>query len=301
MTARPEDKARLMRLATYAATGTAGLLVVIKLTAWAMTGSLALLSSLIDSLLDSGASLVNLFAVRHALQPADYNYRFGHGKAEPLAGLAQSAFVAGSAIFLLIEISGRFFNPTPVVKGEVGIAVMLLSVLATLGLVAFQKHVVKQTGSVAVEADSLHYTGDVLINGSVIVSLMIGMHFDWPYADPIFAGAIALYLIKSAWEIANSSLSLLMDRELPNEDREKIIDIALDHPEVKGVHDLRTRSSGPQSFIQLHLVMDGDLSLKDAHAVADLTEHKIRAAFPYSEVIIHQDPTGLNEDHPEFN
>jgi ferrous-iron efflux pump FieF len=296
-----EDKARLMRLATYAATGTALLLIIVKLGAWAMTGSLALLSSLIDSLLDSGASLVNLFAVRQALQPADNDHRFGHGKAEPLAGLAQSAFVVGSAIFLLIEIGGRFFDPTPVVRGEIGIAVMIFSVLATIGLVSFQKYVVKQTGSVAVAADSLHYTGDVLINGSVIISILIGMNFNWPYADPLFAAAIALYLLKNAYEIALSSLNLLMDRELPTEEREKIIDIALDHPEVMGVHDLRTRSSGPQNFIQLHLVMDANLSLKDAHAVADLTENKIRAAFPYSEVIIHQDPAGLDEDHPEFH
>lgn len=292
---------RLLRLATYASVAVALTLVVVKLAAWVMTDSMALLSSLVDSLLDAAASLVNLVAVHHALQPADPEHRFGHGKAEPLAGLGQAAFVAGSAGFLTIEAINRVFHPVAIGSPDVGIGVMLVSMALTLALVRFQKHVVRRTGSVAITADSLHYTGDLLINGSVIVALVLANVLNWSFIDPLFAVGIALYLLANAWQIARQSLNLLMDREFPETERQVIRDIISTHPDVIDMHDLRTRSSGPQQFIQLHLELDRDLPLWRAHDVADAVEIDLREAFPNADVIIHQDPSGLVEAHPGFS
>lgn len=296
--ADPRDRnGRLMRRATYAAVAVAFTLIIVKVVAYVMTGSVALLSSLIDSALDTAASVVNLIAVRHALQPADEEHRFGHGKAEPLAGLGQAAFITGSSIFLVIEAVDRIVTPQEVTRGWVGIGVMLFAIVATFALVAYQKRVVAQTGSVAITADSLHYTGDVLINGSVIISIVLAAWADFPYADPVFAIGIAAYLLWNARTIFLSSLDLLMDREFPDEDREKILSIARGHPRVHDAHDLRTRSSGQQQFIQLHLEMDRDLTLAKAHAIADKVERDIRKEFPAADVIIHQDPVGIVESH----
>ena len=190
-----KDKAaRLMRAATYASVSVASVLILAKTGAWLFTESVSLLSSLVDSLLDAGASIVNLLAVRHALQPADREHRFGHGKAEPLAGLAQSAFIAGSGIFLLLESADRLINPRPVENGAVGIAVMILAMVLTLGLVLFQRYVVKKTNSVAIAADSLHYRVDILVNAAVIVSLLLASYQGWLPADPLFAIAIVAYM-----------------------------------------------------------------------------------------------------------
>lgn len=294
------DTARLMRRATYAAVATALLLIVIKLVAWAYTGSVAVLSTLIDSALDAAASLVNLWAVSHALVPADREHRFGHGKAEPLAGLGQAAFITGTSILLLIEAVSRLFEPVAIQRGEVGIAVMVVSILLTGVLVRYQKHVVAKTGSVAISADSLHYAGDVLINGAVILSLLLAMGMGWVWADPIFAVAIAAFLLWNAWSITRSSLDMLMDRELPEADRDRIRILCRSHPDVRNMHDLRTRLSGQQGFIQLHLELDANLPLYKAHDIADEVERAIMDEFPKFEIIIHQDPAGLREDHPKF-
>lgn len=296
-----DEQARLMRLATYASVAVACLLIVVKMGAWGVTGSVAILSSLVDSLLDALASLVNLMAVRQALEPADEEHRFGHGKAEPLAGLGQSAFVCGSGVLLLIEAGARLFDPAPVARSEVGIAVMAFSIIATFALVAFQRYVARKTKSVAISADSLHYAGDVLINGSVIVSLSATAYLGWNWIDPVFALGIALFLVRNAWGIAKSSLNLLMDHEFPEEDRARVVAMASAHPDVINIHDLRTRSSGPQDFIQFHLELDPGLTLARAHAIADAVEIQVRAAFPRAEVIIHQDPAGLAEPHKDFH
>lgn len=295
-----EETARLMKLATRASVVVAGTLIVVKLGAWLLTDSVSILSSLLDSLMDVMASLVNLVAVHHALQPADREHRFGHGKAEPLAGLAQAAFITGSAVLLTIEAVSRLFHPQPVVYAEVGIGVMLFSIALTIGLIAFQRHVVRKTGSTAVGADALHYQTDVLVNGSVIVSLGLSKWLGWHLADPLFGIAIAAYLVRSVWQIAARALDVLMDREFPDEDRARIRDIVLSHSRVKGMHDLRTRSSGIQPFVQLHLELDGDLLLREAHEIADEVEAMIMEAFPGAEVIIHQDPEGLVEEQPDF-
>ncbi len=296
----PSDAARLMRAATYASVATAAVLVAVKLGAWVVTESVSMLATLVDSLLDVLASLVNMFAVRHALQPADAEHRFGHGKAEALAGLAQAAFISGSAVFLLFEAGNRLLHPKPVLNTAVGIAVMVFAIVATLALVAFQRYVVRKTGSLAISADSLHYVSDVLANGSVILALVLSTTLGWFAADPLFGAGIVVYILYSAWTIARRALQVLMDRELPDGDRERIRRIALTHPEVRDMHDLRTRSSGPQRFIQLHLEMDGALTLTHAHEIADQVEAEILAVFPDAEVIIHQDPEGIAEKRATF-
>lgn len=290
-----------MRLATYASVATAGVLILVKLIAWTLTDSLSLLATLIDSLLDVAASLVNLVAVRRALLPPDREHRFGHGKAEPLAALGQSAFIAGSAIFLVIQAAQRISRPTPVLHGEIGIAVMGFSIVATLVLVLFQRYVISKTSSLAIRADSLHYVGDILVNAAVILALVLVSQFGWTFIDPLFAMAIAAYILFNAWLIARGALDMLMDRELPEEERQRIRKVILENQDVLGMHDLRTRASGPQTFIQCHIEMDGALSLHHAHSIADRVENQLREAFPGAEVIIHQDthpPHGIREPAP---
>ncbi|MFP6745829.1 MAG: cation diffusion facilitator family transporter [Alphaproteobacteria bacterium] len=294
----PDEAGRLMKMATTASVAVAVTLIAIKVTAWLLTDSISILSSLIDSLMDVLASVVNLLAVRQALMPPDREHRFGHGKAEPLAGLAQSAFIAGSAALLTVEAVRRLFLPQPVSHVEVGIGVMVVSIVLTVGLVALQRYVVRRTASTAVGADALHYQSDILINGSVIVSLSLSHWFGWHLADPVFAIAIAAYLVRGAWVISRRSLDVLMDREFPDAERARIKEIALGHAEVTGMHDLRTRQAGIRQFIQLHLEMDGDMRLGRAHDIADEVEAWIRDAYPGAEVIIHQDPEGLVENHP---
>jgi ferrous-iron efflux pump FieF len=261
-----------------------------------LTDSISLLSTLVDSLLDVAASAVNLMAVRQALLPPDREHRFGHGKLEPLAALGQAAFITGSAVFLLISAGQRFVTPRPVQAEEIGIVVMLASIAATLVLVTYQRSVVRRTGSLAIRADSLHYTGDLLVNGAVIVALLAWMQTGWTWIDPAFAIAIAVYILVTAARIVRGAFDMLMDRELPEADRQRIVEIVGQHPQVIGLHDLRTRASGPHSFIQLHLELDGRMNLYQANVIADTVETDLRYAFPDAEVIIHQDPHGVDDD-----
>ncbi|MBM3541154.1 MAG: cation diffusion facilitator family transporter [Alphaproteobacteria bacterium] len=290
----------LMRRATYASVAVALTLIVAKFVAWLYTDSVAMLATLVDSMLDAAASLVNLLAVRHALQPADREHRFGHGKAEPLAGLAQAAFIAGSAVFLFVEAGRRLFEPEAIAHGELGLTVMALSVALTLVLVLFQHHVVRVTGSLAIRADSLHYAGDLLANMTAALALVLSAWFGWLWADPILGAAIAVYIVASAGAIVRQSLDQLMDREFPDEERRRIRGIVLGHAEVRAVHDLRTRASGRTTFIQFHIEMDPAMTLLRAHEVSDEVEARVRAAYPGAEVLIHQDPEGL-EEPPRFH
>jgi len=294
--ASPAVASRLMRRATVASVAAALVLIAAKLVAWFLTDSVAVLSTLVDSVLDLAASVLTLFAVYHAVQPADAEHRFGHGKAEALASLGQSAFVAGSGFLLLIEAIRRVFEPRPIGYEAVGIAVMAFSIMVTLGLVAYQRHVIRRTGSLAVTGDSLHYAGDILINGSVIVALGLNWLWGWRALDSVFAVGIVLYLLWNAYQIGRVALDQLMDRELADEDRARIVAIAKDHPETRAVHDLRTRRAGLDTFIQFHLELDPNMKLNRAHAIADEIEVKIRAAFPNAEVIIHEDPAGYETE-----
>jgi len=239
---------RLRRWATYASVAVALLLISVKFAAWLETGSVALLSSLIDSLLDAVASIVNLFAVRHALTPADREHRFGHGKAEPLAVLGQSAFIIGSALLLLAEAVRRLLHPAAVENPAAGSAVKVFPIVVTIGQVLYQRHVVRRTGSIAITADELHYRGDLILNGSVIAALILSGTFGLRILDPLFGAAIGLWIIYSAARLARLSLVQLMDRELPDDERKRIREIALAHPEVAAAHDLRTRGAGPTAF-----------------------------------------------------
>ncbi len=289
-----------MRLATYASTFTATMLIIAKFAAWLATDSVSILATLIDSCLDALASLVNLLAIRQSLTPADREHRFGHGKVESLAGLGQSMFIAGSAGFLLLEASGRLFHPQPVSVIGVGISVMVFSILATFVLLIIQRHAIKKSGSTAIRADYLHYTTDMMVNISVIAALLLAF-YGWPGFDSVFAIGIVIYILYSSWGIASEAVHHLMDRELPDEDRKRIHDIVVSHKHVKGMHDLRTRRAGTTAFIQLHLELDDNLTLLHAHAISDAVEAKIKKAYPDSEIIIHEDPASLMEPKPAFD
>lgn len=286
---------RLKRLAAAASVSVAAVLIIAKISAWLATGSVSLLSTLIDSLLDLAASLVNLVAIRQALQPADREHRFGHGKAEPLAGLAQAAFIAGSAGFLLFHAGERLINPTPISNSVIGYAVMAFSMALTLVLVMFQRFVTRRTGSIAIRADALHYAVDLLTNAGVILAVVLSTQFGWLVADPLIAVAIALFILNGARGILKRSLDLLMDRELPETDRERIREVAKGHPGVIDVHDIRTRCTGTDTFVQLHLEMDPSLTLLDAHTIGDQVMRGVQQVIPGAEVLIHQDPHGIPE------
>jgi ferrous-iron efflux pump FieF len=292
---------RLKTVAASASVAVAASLIAAKAAAYFATGSVSLLSTLVDSLLDLVASLINFIAIRHAAQPADREHRFGHGKAEPLAGLGQAAFVAGSAVFLVVQAGARLVQPQPISNERAGIAVMLLSIALTFALVIFQRWVIRRTGSVAIGADSLHYKSDLLVNVGVIAALLAASHLGWVLVDPLFAIAVAVYILISAWQIFSSSFQLLMDRELPEADRAQIRAIAEAHPAVICIHDLRTRSSGTHTFVQFHLELDGDLTLIDAHTIAEQVMHEIEAQFPNAEVLIHEDPHGIPEPRATFH
>ncbi len=294
------ETARLMKRATYASMATAIILIIAKLVAWLWTDSISIMASLIDSSLDALASLINLLAVRHALTPADREHRFGHGKAESLAGLGQSMFIAGSAGFLMLEAAGRFIHPQPVHVVGIGIAVMIFSIIATLVLMMIQRHVIKLSGSTAIKADYLHYSTDLLVSISVIIALLLAS-WGWPGFDALFAVAIVAYILYSSWGIASDAIQSLMDRELPDKDRKRIHEIVFSQKHVKGMHDLRTRRAGTTAFIQLHLELDDNLTLLHAHSIADAVETRIRNAYPDSEIIIHEDPASLMEPAPEFD
>lgn len=292
ITASSQASANLMRMATYASLSVAVTLVVAKLVAWGLSDSMSLLATLIDSTLDVLASAVNLLAVRHALTPADKEHRFGHGKAEALAGLGQAAFVAGSSGFLLLGAVRRLLDPQPIEAFGVGVVVMVFSIIATLGLLAFQRHVVRKTGSTAIGADALHYRTDLLVNVSVIAALLLAAR-GWTGFDPLFALCIAAYILFSAWEIVRQSLDHLMDRELPDEDRQAIKEIVRAHLAVKGLHDLRTRQAGTDTFIQLHLELDDELTLLQAHHISDEVEGSLQERFADAQIIIHVDPVSI--------
>ena len=288
-------KSLLMRRATWASVSVAFILIGIKSFAYIMTGSVAMLSSLIDSLLDALASVINLLAVRHSLTPADQEHRFGHGKAEALAGLGQAAFITGSSVFLVFEALNHLINPRPVEHGFIGIVVTAVSLILTIGLLMYQKYVVDRTGSIAIQADSIHYLSDIVLNLSVFAALVLSAYLGLPLADPVFALGIAAYVIHSAWTIVRNAFDQLMDRELPDADRQRILQIATGHREVRDLHELRTRMAGQDLFIQLHLVLDNGISLLNAHRIADEVEVKLRQAFPNADILIHQDPEGVEE------
>ncbi|ACY86282.1 CDF family cation-efflux transporter FieF [Edwardsiella piscicida] len=287
-----QQYARLVKVAALSATATATILLILKILAWWHTGSVSLLASLVDSLVDIAASLTNLLVIRYALQPADKDHTFGHGKAESLAALAQSMFICGSALFLFLTGFQHLLKPEPMNDPGAGIWVTAFALVCTLALVTFQRWVVRRTQSQAVRADMLHYQSDVLMNGAILVSLGLSW-YGVARADALFALGIGVYILYSALRMGYDAVQSLLDRALSPEERHLIVRIVREHRGVLGVHDLRTRQSGPTRFIQLHLEMDDTLPLVDAHAIADGVEHDLLQHFPAADVIIHQDPTSV--------
>ncbi|MGP0172072.1 cation diffusion facilitator family transporter [Pseudomonas sp. NCHU5208] len=284
--------ARLMRLATRAALAVALTLVLAKAVAWWLSGSVSLLAGLTDSLLDSAASLINLIAVHFALRPADDDHRYGHGKAEALAGLGQALFIGVSAILIGLQGVERLQSPQPLAAEGAGIAVMLLSLALTVALLAFQRKVVRETGSTAIHADSLHYRSDILLNASILVALLL-TRLGWQQMDAIFAIGIAVYIFWSAISIVRGAIAVLMDEELPSETSQHMYALATAVPGVLGAHDLRTRISGTHWFVQLHLELNGEMSLSEAHAHCEAVEAAIRQNYPQAEVLVHADPSEI--------
>ena len=285
---------QLIKLATWASVVVALSLIVIKTWAWDETQSVSLLASLIDSIMDSAAALINFFAVRYAMAPADKEHRFGHGKAEALAGLAQALLILGSIGLLLSQTLGRLWSPVVIENTPFGIIVMAASMGLTGALVLLQRQVVKQTKSTAIEADSLHYTSDLLMNLGVIIALVLATYGHYG-ADPYLALSIGAYVIYSAWGITKTAFDLLLDHELSDEQRQRITQMAITHPLVLGMHELRTRKSGHMQFIQLHLELKDRMLLIQAHDVADEIELRILQLFPYADVIIHLDPVSITD------
>lgn len=297
---RLEKAGRLMRRAAMASVGVSLFLVGIKTFAYFVSHSVAMLASLADSALDLFTASLNMLAIRHALTPADAEHRFGHGKAEPLAGLAQGAFITASALFLVIQAVNRILAPEPIDHSVEALVVMCIAIACAILLILYERRVVAHTGSVAIEADQTHYLGDLATNVGVVLALVLSAYLGWPLADPVIAIAVAVIMLWSAFGVAKSSFNQLMDRELPDEERARIRRIAESHGAVRNVHDLKTRAAGLSTFIQLHLALDPDMRLSEAHKISDAVELAIRNAYPGADVIIHQDPEGLEPLPEEF-
>lgn len=280
---------RLVTMAGLASTATAGILILAKLSAWLLTDSSSMLASLTDSLMDISASVINLLAIRYSLVPADDDHSFGHGKAESLASLAQAAFITGSALVLVMNGFSRLVSPQPMEHLGIGLWVTLGALALTLLLVTFQSYVVKRTDSQAIKADRLHYQSDLLLNSGVLVALALSW-YGWLWADGLCAILLGIYILRSAMQIGYEATQTLLDRQLPDEEREEISRLTTSVSGVHGLHDMRTRQSGQLRFIQLHIELDDELPLRRAHAIADEVEALLLKAFPASDVIIHMDP-----------
>ncbi|GFM51882.1 Cation efflux protein [Pseudomonas cichorii] len=283
------EHARLLRLATRASLLVASTLIIAKGVAWWFSGSVSLLAGLTDSLLDGAASFLNLLAVHYALRPADEDHRYGHGKAEALSGMAQALFIAVSAGLIALQAIQRIQHPEPLGAAGLGIAVMVLSLVLTLALLWLQHKVIKETGSAAIRADSLHYRSDLLLNFSILLALTLTL-FGWQQLDAYFGLGIAVYILWSAFQIARETVSVLMDEELPTDVSQHMLELACGVPGVLGAHDLRTRISGNRWFVQLHLELPGSLTLSVAHALCDQVENAIHQQYPKAEVLVHADP-----------
>jgi ferrous-iron efflux pump FieF len=283
--------------AALASIAVASTLAAVKLAAWWASGSVAMLAAFTDSLLDLVASTTNFVAIRWAARPADRGHRFGHGKAEALAGLVQAAVISGSAVFLAVQSIERLRQPQPVEAGAAALVVIALSLALTFALVLFQRRVVRKTGSLAIGADRLHYVSDLLMNLAVALAVALSAFAGILWADPLFGLAIGAYIAASAFAILRQSVDQLMDRELPEEERRAIRDTAAAHPAVRGVHSLRTRQAGNQVHMLLHIDLDPAMTLAAAHAVGIEVENALLQNYPDADILIHADPAGIDAPH----
>lgn len=284
-----------VKIATRASVSVALILIIAKGTAWWLTGSASMLASLTDSSLDTLASLFTFFAVRYALVPADKEHRHGHGKAEALAAFIQSILIFISAILLIIHSLQQWSAAETVQRIDAGIYVSILAIILTSVLVTLQHKAIQNTSSAAIAADKLHYTSDLLLNSAVIVALALSAWDLW-WADSVIAIGIAAYLLWNAVQIARGSLHTLLDRELPEDERQLIIKTIRETIGVQGFHGLRTRSAGPTRFISCHIELEDHLTLKQAHDIADDTEHRLQDLFESTDVLVHMDPQSIIMD-----
>jgi ferrous-iron efflux pump FieF len=289
--AGPAPASLAARAALFSVAVALFLLLLKGYAAWA-TGSVAMLGSLADTGLDVLASLITLYGVRVAAAPADRDHRFGHGKAEAIAALFQVGLITFSAFGIGWRAVDRLIHRQPTGEAEYGIAVSIVAIAATLALLWYQRRVIARTGSVAIETDHVHYQSDLLLNLSVIAALVLDQHFGFSGADPLLGIGIALWLGWGAWNASTRAIDQLMDREWPEEKRLRFVAVAARHPELKGIHDLRTRTSGMHDFVQFHVWVDPDMTVAEAHRVMDEVEHKLEAEFPGTEILIHLDPEG---------
>jgi ferrous-iron efflux pump FieF len=290
-----EERARLTARAAFASSAMAVTLILLKAYAALQTSSMAMLGSLADSGLDLVASVIVLLAVRIAAQPADHDHRFGHGKAEALASLAQIILISFSAMFIAFRATQRLISGARTQDAELGIAVSLVAILFTGALITYQRYVVRRTGSLAIGTDRLHYSSDLLLNLSVILALALDQHAGLTGADAVFGLFIALWLLWSAWRTSSDAFNQLMDREWPDELRERFLAAAREYPELAGLHDLRTRSSGTHYFAQFHVWVPGDWTVQEAHDRLDAVEEALQQRFPGTEILIHVDPEGQTD------
>jgi ferrous-iron efflux pump FieF len=294
------ERARLLRAATTASIGVALGLTLIKAWGSYVTDSVALLASLADSLLDLFASGLTFWAVQLSLSPADAEHRFGHGKSEGLAALVQGIIITASGLFVAREAIARFSTPAGIEQPAIGLLVIVVSAVATGLLVTYQNHVGRKTGSVAIRADALHYRSDLVVNLSVAAAIAMSAWTGWRFMDPLVALAVSAYILWGALKLGAQSLDILLDREIPDADRQRVADIALAHPEVLGLHDMRTRHGGSHYIVQFHLDLPAEISLWRSHEILDEVEDNIRAVFPRCEIIIHADPLGVREAKDAF-
>jgi len=289
---RDEARAQLTTRAAFASIAVALFLVGLKAyAAWA-TGSVAMLGSLADTALDLVASIVTLAGVRFAAVPADDDHRFGHGKAEALAALAQVVLISISAVLIAWRAIDRLGSEARTEGLELGMGVSMVAIGATFALLAYQRYVIKRTGSVAIETDHVHYQSDLLLNLAVIVALVLDQLIGWRAADPLFGILIAGWLMFGAWRAASRSIDQLMDKEWPEAKRRAFLTATADFPELAGLHDLRTRTSGAYDFVQFHVWVPGGWTVGDAHRRTDAVEEALQARFPGTEILIHLDPEG---------
>jgi ferrous-iron efflux pump FieF len=286
--------------ATWAAIAVASILVVTKTFAWWVSGSLTIQASLLDSFSDFFSSMINFFAVRYSRKPADDNYRFGHGKAEALAGFVQSILIIASTAWIVWHAWQHHEMIQNITHHSLALWVMIFSTVLTVGLVLFQVYTIKHTNSIAVKADFLHYQADILSNIAAIVALIALSWFGIGWIDTAFGVGIALFLLVGSWSILKQSSNILMDKELTAPVRQDILKSIQSHPKVIEAHDLRTRSTGHQDFIQVHVTLDPTLSLKDAHIISDEVEADLKKSYPSSEILIHLDPLGYTSSLPEM-
>lgn len=284
-----KEDGRLVRSAAALAVITSLSLIVIKIGAWGYTDSTSVLASLTDSSLDMFMSLLNLMVLRFAFSPADEGHPFGHGKAESIVALTQAAFIAGSALVLSFHALERFVHPAAIQQFEVGALLMLVSTGLTIALVLYQRWVFARTQSLAVKADSAHYSADILANISVLAAMLLA-YWQWSWVDPLIACFIIVGLLKSAWDIASEALHMLMDHALPDDMLDFVRQCVDSDTDIRGFHDLKTRRSGNIEYIQIHLELDGRMKLTQAHQIGDSLVARICEKYPRAEVIVHHDP-----------